>query len=57
MSRKNRFQYKSRRERLKRDLGNIRLIMIFLGIALTVWIVMRRQEIFWWLESLYYKIF
>jgi hypothetical protein len=57
MSRKSRFQYKSRRERLKRDLGNIRLILIFFGIALVVWMIMRRQEIFWWLESLYYRIF
>lgn len=57
MSRKSKFQYKSRRERLKRDLGNIRLILIFAGIAFAVWLIMRRQEIFWWLESMFYKVF
>ncbi len=57
MSRKSKFNYKSRRERLKRDMNNIRIISIFAAIGLFVYIIMRRQEIWWWLESLWYKWF
>ena len=56
MSRKSRFQYKSRRERLQRDMKNIRLISIFALIALGVLIIMRRHDIWFWLESVWYKL-
>lgn len=57
MSRKTRFRYKSRRERLQRDMQNIRIISIFTGIALLIYIVMKRQEIWWTLERVWYKLF
>lgn len=57
MSRKTRFRYKSRRERLQRDMQNIRIISIFTGIALLIYIVMKRQEIWWMLERVWYKLF
>lgn len=56
MSRKSRFRYKSRRERLQRDLTNMRIISIFAAIGLVIWIIMRREEIWWWLERMWFKI-
>ncbi len=55
-SRKSKFQYKSRRERLQRDMKNIKIISIFMLIGAAIWIFMRRQEIWWWLESLWFKL-
>jgi len=57
MSRKSRFQYKNRRERLQRDLKNIRIIFIFAMIGLVILIIFQRQEIWWWLERMWFKMF
>lgn len=57
MSRKTRFRYKSRRERLQRDMQNIRIISIFLAIGLTIYLIMERQKIGWALERLWYDLF
>lgn len=54
MSRKTRFTYKSRRERLQRDMSNFRIIAIFLAIGLVIFMIMRRKQIWWWLESMWY---
>lgn len=56
MSRKSRFQYKSRRERLQRDMKNIQIISIFALIGLVIWIIFYHQEIYWWLERMWFKL-
>jgi hypothetical protein len=34
----------------------MRIIAIFAAIGLLVWVIMRRQEIWWWLESMWFKM-
>lgn len=57
MSRKTRFRYKSRRERLQRDMQNIRIISLFAVIATIIYVIMERQKIWWALERIWYKLF
>jgi len=40
--------YRTKRERLLRDIRNMKLILIFGGIALVVWILFKWQEISDW---------
>ncbi len=47
-------KYKSQRERYEGSLKNIRLISIFLGIALIVWLIKDRYKILSWLETFFY---
>jgi hypothetical protein len=47
-------KYKSRRERYQQTTRNIRLITIFGSIALVVWVVKERYEIWAWLKTYFY---
>lgn len=47
-------KYKSQREKYQEHGRNIRLISIFIGIGLLVWIIKDRYKIWAWLETYFY---
>ncbi len=51
---KNVHRYKSKRERFETHKRNIKLILIFGGIGLAVWIFKDRYLIWNWIERFFY---
>jgi len=46
--------YKSRRERMHQHKRVIRMVTIFLFLAILLWLYKEREEWWWWIKTYFY---